>query len=114
MPLVVADEHGEPLTTARHGAAAGIVRLVRSPASGTEMLVREPRYSTPTSSALESRILEYVADGQARSYGQVHDASLVHVLDERPYLSNEQAAMVRADMRIGRRGERRRRRARIG
>ena len=96
VPLVVADEHGEPLTTARHGAAAGIVRLVRSPASGTEMLVREPRYSTADLLALESRILEYVADGQARSYGQVHDALLVHVLDERPYLSNEQAAMVRA------------------
>jgi len=96
VPLVVADEEGRPITTSSGPVRSGIVRLVRSPASGIEMLVCEPRYSTTELLATESHVLDLAHAGRATSVGRVRKERLDAVLAARSYLSEEQAAMVRA------------------
>ena len=95
VPLVVADETGEPLTTARGPLHAGIVRLVRSPASGTSMLVCEPRYSTTELLATEERVLAIAHAGRQSDTGRVSSREVEEILGPRRYLSDEQKEMVR-------------------
>ncbi len=96
VPLVVADAAGVPLTTASAPHKRGVVRLVRAPASGIEMLVCEPRYSTAELLATESHLLELAERGRRSGRGAVPSERLDAVLRARPHLSAEQAAMVRA------------------
>ncbi len=96
VPLVVADEDGQPLTTRSGPVRSGVVRLMRSPASGTEMLVCEPRYSTTELLATEAHVLDTALQGRRAGCGVVRPESLEEVLTTRPYLSDEQSAMVRA------------------
>lgn len=95
VPLVVADQDGRPLTTSSGPVTSGIVRLVRSPASGTEMLVCEPRYSTTEMLATEARVVELASSGRGGGSGQVPAGIVESVLAKRPGLSTEQEAMVR-------------------
>jgi hypothetical protein len=96
VPLAVADEDGAPITTASGPARSGVVRLVRMPAAGIEMLVREPRYSTAELLATESHVLDIASAGRGSGAGRVGAERLNATLSARPYLSDEQQQMVRA------------------
>jgi conjugative relaxase-like TrwC/TraI family protein len=96
VPLVVADEEGRPITTSSGPVRSGIIRLARSPASGIEMLVCERRYSTTELLATEAHVLELANAGKDKGVGRVRKERLDAVLAARSYLSEEQAAMVRA------------------
>jgi len=95
VPLVVADEDGQPITTASGPVRSGVVRLVRSPASGIEMLVCEPRYSTEELLSTEVHVLDVARGGRGADAGRVSPATLDNALAARSYLSSEQEAMVR-------------------
>ena len=90
VPLVVADEDGQPLTTRSGPVRSGVVRLMRSPAAGTEMLVCERRYSTTELLATESHVLATALCGRRGGRAVVRQEGLEEVLASRPYLGEEQ------------------------